>query len=67
LGADPVLQVDLDVVVDLDDYRHILLSIRTTLSSNERPSASKLALATFKARHASRVAAHSIAEARAIA
>jgi hypothetical protein len=23
------LQVDLDVVVDLDDHRHILLSIRT--------------------------------------
>jgi hypothetical protein len=57
------LQVDLDVVVDLHDYRHILLSIRTTLSSNEGPSA----LATVNARHASRIAAHSIAEPRAIA
>jgi hypothetical protein len=27
--------VDLDVVVDLDDYRHILLSILTTLSDVE--------------------------------
>ena len=65
--ADPVLQVDLDVVVDLDDYRHIQLSIRTILSSSERPSASELGLATFNARHASRIAAHSIAEPRAIA
>jgi hypothetical protein len=27
MGAEPVLQVDLDVVVDLHDYRHILLTI----------------------------------------
>ena len=31
-----VLQVDLDVVVDMDDYRHILVSIRTILSSSEQ-------------------------------
>lgn len=33
-GVDPVLQVDLDLVVDLDDYRHIAgTSCSATLSS----------------------------------
>jgi len=37
LGADPVLQVDLDVVVDLDDDRHILLSIGLPSRTAQKP------------------------------
>ena len=66
-GADPELHVVVDVVVDVDDQRHNLLSICTTLSRVERPAANRAGLVTLSTLHASRIAAHSIAEPRAIA
>lgn len=69
-GADPILHVTVDVIVDVDDHAvhaHILLSIWTTRSRSERPSASSSGFASCRTLHASRIAAHSIAEPRAIA
>jgi hypothetical protein len=65
--ADPILHVAVAVVVAVADQRHILLSICTIRRSSERPVASATGLATCSTLHASRIAAHSIAEPRAIA
>ena len=67
MGADPDLHVAVDVAVDVDDQRHILLSICTIRSSSDRPLANLPGLAARSTLHASRIAAHSIAEPRAIA
>ena len=61
------VDVDVDVIVDVDDQRHILLSICTTRESSDRPAASVPGFAVCRTLQASRIAAHSIAEPRAIA
>jgi hypothetical protein len=51
LGADPDLHVVVDVAVDVDDQRHILLSI-CTIRSRERPLANVPGLAARSTVHA---------------
>jgi hypothetical protein len=65
--VDVDVDVDVAVDVDVDDQRHILVSICTTRTSNARPSASKLGLAACRTQQTLRIAAHSIADPRAIA
>ena len=68
--ADPILHVIVDVILDVDDrpvQEHILLSILTTRSRSDRPCPRRSGLASCRALQASTIAAHSIAEPRAIA
>ena len=62
-------RLSVDVVVDVvvDGHLHIFVSMLTMRSSSARAWANKAGSESFRTRQASRIAAHSIAEPRAIA